>query len=149
MGQFVGEDGVEFLVVEGVEQPLADGDRRRPDRADGGRQDASVGASDRTRPDRDVRRLDRRLLDGAQVLFCTPLLDQRAANVARRFSAYGRDVTVISPDVTTGSSPGNTVERITRADRVRSLRGSVRVVDWEPTQPLAEVLTRAQQRWSQ
>jgi uncharacterized protein (DUF58 family) len=117
--------------------------------ADGGRQDASAGATDGIQPDRDVRRLDRRLLDGAQVLFCTALLDQRAANAAKRFSAYGRDVTVISPDVTTGSSPGNTVERITRADRVRSLRGSVRVVDWEPTQPLAEALARAQQRWSQ
>ncbi|WP_372480596.1 DUF58 domain-containing protein [Halomicrobium sp. HM KBTZ05] len=107
----------------------------------------------RTRPgsigrDRDVRDLDRRLPDRAQILFCTPLLDQRASRAARRLAAYGRDVTVVSPDVTGGDSPGTLVERITRADRVQSLRRSVGVVDWDPDQSLSVALRRAQERWS-
>lgn len=116
--------------------------------ADGGRQSDLTADGSGTHHDRAVRKLDRQFPDGAQVIFCTPLLDQRAANAAKRFAAYGRDVTVVSPDVTTGSTPGNTVERITRADRLRSLRSTVHVVDWEPTQPLPKALARAQQRWS-
>lgn len=116
--------------------------------ADGGGFESTERASE-TSHDRDVRDLDSRLPDRAQLLFCTPLLDQRAANAAERLAAYGRDVTVVSPDVTDGDTPGTTVERITRADRIRSLRHTVRVIDWDPDEPLSETLTRAQGRWSE
>lgn len=116
--------------------------------ADGGRRAGLTTDGSGTHRDRDVRKLDRRFPDGAQIVFCTPMMDQRAANAARRLAAYGREVTVVSPDVTSTETPGNTVERITRTDRVRSLRGTVHVVDWEPTQPLPKALARAKQRWS-
>lgn len=116
--------------------------------ADGGYGGSERETSSGTSRDRDVRDLDSRLPDRAQVLFCTPLLDQRAANAARRLAAYGRDVTVVSPDVTDGDSPGTTIEWITRADRVRALRHTVDVVDWDPSEPLSETLTRAEGRWS-
>ncbi len=44
----------------------------------------------------------------------TPLLDDRAADAAKRLAAYGHAVTVVSPDMTGGDSPGRTVERIDR-----------------------------------
>ncbi len=96
----------------------------------------------------DVTSLHRRLPGDAQVVFCTPLLDSRARDVAKRLAACGREVTVVSPDVTTGDTPGNTVERITRADRIDDLRGTVGVVDWDPSEPLSTGLARASAGWS-
>ena len=95
-----------------------------------------------------VETLERRFPDGAQVVFCTPLLDSRAREAAKRLAAYGRDVTLVSPDVTTGDTPGSTVERITRADRIDDLRGTVRVVDWTPSESLSTALVRATAGWS-
>ena len=95
-----------------------------------------------------VATLDRSIPGESQVVFCTPLLDDRAADAAKRLSAYGHAVTVVSPDVTTGTSPGSTVERIDRTARLDDLRGTVRVVDWTPAEPLAKALIRATERWA-
>jgi uncharacterized repeat protein (TIGR01451 family) len=97
---------------------------------------------------RPFRRLRRSLPDDAQVLFVSPVLDDHAVDVARRFTAYGHAVTVVSPDVT-GDSPGGTVAGIERARRLDSLRehGS-RVVDWPPDRPLRSSLDAARRRWS-
>lgn len=93
-------------------------------------------------------RLRRSLPDDAQVLFVSPVLDDHAVDVARRFTAYGHAVTVVSPDVT-GDSPGGVVDGIDRARRLESLRehGS-RVVDWPPERPLRSSLDAARRRWS-
>lgn len=95
-----------------------------------------------------VATLDRSIPSESQVVFCTPLLDDRAADAAKRLAAYGHAVTVVSPDMTTGDSPGRTVERIDRTARLDTLRGTVRVVDWTPTEPLAKALIRATERWA-
>ena len=95
-----------------------------------------------------VATLDRSIPSESQVVFCTPLLDDRAGDAAKRLSAYGHAVTVVSPDVTTGNSPGTTVERIDRTTRLDDLRGTVRVVDWTPAEPLAKALIRATERWA-
>jgi len=95
-----------------------------------------------------VATLDRSIPSESQVVFCTPLLDDRAADAAKRLSAYGHAVTVVSPDVTAGDSPGSTVERIDRTARLDDLRGTVRVVDWPPAEPLAKALIRATERWA-
>jgi uncharacterized repeat protein (TIGR01451 family) len=95
-----------------------------------------------------VATLDRSIPSESQVVFCTPLLDDRAAEAAKRFAAYGHAVTVVSPDMTTRDSPGSTVERIDRAARLEDLRGRVRVVDWTPAEPLAKALIRATERWA-
>jgi uncharacterized repeat protein (TIGR01451 family) len=93
-------------------------------------------------------RLRRSLPDDAQVLFVSPVLDDHAVGVARRFTAHGHAVTVVSPDVT-GDSPGGVVDGIDRARRLESLRehGS-RVVDWPPERPLRSSLDAARRRWS-
>ncbi|MHC3380111.1 DUF58 domain-containing protein [Haloarcula sp. H-GB5] len=95
-----------------------------------------------------VATLDRSIPSESQVVFCTPLLDDRAVDAAKRLAAYGHAVTVISPDMTTDDSPGSTVERIDRTARLDSLRGTVRVVDWTPAEPLAKALIRATERWA-
>ncbi|WP_135302519.1 DUF58 domain-containing protein [Haloarcula amylovorans] len=95
-----------------------------------------------------VGTLDRTLPDGAQVVFCTPLLDDRAADAAKRLAAYGHSVTVLSPDVTTDETPGGALAEFDRAERLDGLRASVRVVDWTPTEPLAKALLRAESGWS-
>ncbi|RKS83804.1 putative repeat protein (TIGR01451 family) [Haloarcula quadrata] len=95
-----------------------------------------------------VATLDRSIPSESQVVFCTPLLDDRAADAAKRLAAYGHAVTVVSPDMTGGDSPGRTVERIDRTARLDTLRGTVRVVDWTPTEPLAKALIRATERWA-
>ncbi|MFB6223020.1 MAG: DUF58 domain-containing protein [Haloarcula sp.] len=95
-----------------------------------------------------VATLDRSIPSESQVVFCTPLLDDRAVAAAKRFSAYGHAVTVVSPDMTTGDSPGRIIEQVRRADRLDGLRGTVRVIDWTPTEPLAKALIRATERWS-
>ncbi|MDS0222171.1 DUF58 domain-containing protein [Haloarcula sp. S1AR25-5A] len=95
-----------------------------------------------------VATLDRSIPSESQIVFCTPLLDDRAAEAAKRLAAYGHAVTVLSPDMTTGDSPGSTVERIDRTARLDDLRGTVRVVDWTPAEPLAKSLIHATERWA-
>ena len=106
-----------------------------------------VPASRNLRVERSVDRLRRRIPDGAQVLFLTPLCDDRAASIARRFEAGGRAVTVLSPDPTLARTPSHRLARVGRRLRVTALRGSgVRVVDWAWTEPLDVALSRTSVR---
>jgi uncharacterized repeat protein (TIGR01451 family) len=95
-----------------------------------------------------VKTLTRSIPDEAQLVFCTPLLDDTAADVAKRFAAYGHEVTLVTPDVTGGETPGATLESLDRDERVDDLRSAVRVVDWQPDQPLSKALLQAVGRWS-
>lgn len=95
-----------------------------------------------------VATLHRTIPGEAQVVFCTPLLDDRAVDAAKRLSAYGHGVTVVSPDMTSTETPGATLEHVERDERVGDLRGTVRVVDWPRTEPLAKALVRSTERWS-
>jgi uncharacterized protein (DUF58 family) len=92
--------------------------------------------------------LTRRLPDQAQVVFCTPLLDDRSANTARQLGARGHEVTVVSPDVTTEETPGGLVTRIERRQRLQSLRASLRLVEWSPEEALAAAVDRSSGGWS-
>jgi uncharacterized protein (DUF58 family) len=92
--------------------------------------------------------LTRRLPDQAQVVFCTPLLDDRSANTARQLDARGHEVTVVSPDVTTEETPGGLVTRIERRQRLQSLRATLRLVEWAPEEALAAAVDRSSGGWS-
>lgn len=92
--------------------------------------------------------LTRRLPDEAQVVFCTPLLDDRSANTARQLDARGHEVTVVSPDVTTTETPGGLVSRIDRRQRLASLRAELRLVEWSPDEALATAVGRSSGGWS-
>ncbi|WP_432764816.1 DUF58 domain-containing protein [Halobaculum limi] len=95
-----------------------------------------------------VRRFRRWLPSDAQVIFCSPLVDDYAVTVARRLDAYGHAVTVVSPDPTADDTTGHRLARIERANRVSRLRSAgLRVLDWGD-EPLATELARASARWS-
>ncbi len=84
----------------------------------------------------------------AQVVFCTPLVDEAAVGVARRLAAHGHAVTVVSPDVTS-DTPGGRVVRVERDGHLDTLRADgIRAVDWAPDEPLRVATERAERRWS-
>jgi len=93
--------------------------------------------------------LRKRLPEGAQVVFVTPLPDVEPAQTAQRLEASGHDVRILAPDVTTTATPGSTVERIEWLHRVREVRESgVKVAEWSPDEPLRSAFRRARRRWS-
>lgn len=96
-----------------------------------------------------LRRLQQRLDDDAQVVFVSPMPDDTSATIARSLQVRGHAVTVVSPDPTLWDTPGHTLAAIDRSNRLNDLRGSnVRVVDWATDERLAEALERARRRWS-
>jgi uncharacterized protein (DUF58 family) len=95
------------------------------------------------------RRLRKHLPDDAQVVFCSPLVDDDAADYVRRLEASGHPVTVVSPDVTGADTLGQQFSRIERAVRIRALRtAGVRVIDWRAGDSLALAVADAERGWS-
>ncbi|WP_254537041.1 DUF58 domain-containing protein [Halomarina litorea] len=95
-----------------------------------------------------LSKLRRRLPAGAQVVFCSPLADDYAVRVARRLDAAGNRVTVVSPDPTTGGTPGRRLARVERSLRCSTLRESgIPVVDWRDGS-LQSTVANAVRRWS-
>ena len=93
--------------------------------------------------------LRKRLPGAAQVVFVSPVLDEMAVDIAKRFEAYGHPVTVVGPDVTETDTPGGTVEGLERDDRIASVRsGGIRVIDWSPDDPIQSAVDAAAARWS-
>jgi uncharacterized protein (DUF58 family) len=87
-------------------------------------------------------RLLGRLARSAQVLLCTPAVDDAAAETVAAARLRGHEVTVLSPDVT-GSSIGGRIVRAERAiglDRMRRLGATV--VDWDRDEALPAALAR-------
>lgn len=98
---------------------------------------------------RQFREIQPRLPSDAQVLLCSPLLDDAVASVARRIDARGNLVTVVSPDPTSRETVAYELAAVERALRLSELRGhGLRIVDWQADEPLATALTRAERRWS-
>ncbi|ODR79389.1 hypothetical protein BG842_06845 [Haladaptatus sp. W1] len=96
-----------------------------------------------------LRWLRRRLPSDAQVVYLSPLCDRFAPEVARRLDAMGHPVTVISPNPTTDETMGQRLARAERTQRITSLRaGGVRVVDWNPDDPLGVTLAKMNRRWA-
>lgn len=96
------------------------------------------------------RRIDRireRLPPNTQIMFFSPVCDDRAAAIVRRFDAAGAPVTVLSPDPTTDREPHFELAAMERADRLDALRREgIRVLDWDDS--LTAALARAAARWS-
>jgi uncharacterized protein (DUF58 family) len=104
-----------------------------------GADDAEPVPFDRLRP-----RLDR----NAQLFLLTPLVDDEIVGFALEQAARGQSVTVVSPDVTSGDSPGERLASVERRNRIDRLhRGGVRVVDWDPSKRLRKSVAAAQDRW--
>jgi len=94
-------------------------------------QAASAAADGETGSDDAFDRLFTQLPSDAQVVFCSPLVDDRAVAVARSLDARGHDVTVASPDPTASDSAYRRLaatERRLRLDDCR--RAGMSVVEW-------------------
>lgn len=81
---------------------------------------------------------------GAQLVFVSPLLDDRAVETVETWRAAGASVTVLSPDVLASNTVAGqyaTVRRRTRLARIRS--AGARTVDWRRGAPLPVVLAEA------
>lgn len=107
----------------------------------------NAGGSEATAADGGLGEIDRllaQLPSDAQVLFCTPALDDHPADVVARLTAHGHQTTVLSPDVTGQRSAGQHLESMDRAHRLVELRtAGAPVVDWQYTDPLPMALAKA------
>jgi uncharacterized protein (DUF58 family) len=96
-----------------------------------------------------ITALRRRLGEETQVVLLSPLPDTESVSAAMRLEADGHAVTVISPDVTAGDTVGARLARTERRNRIHTLReAGIRVVDWDPHEPLGTTLMYAQEGWS-
>lgn len=95
------------------------------------------------------QRLIEAVPQGSQVVMVSPLLDDTPVRAVEELVARDHVTTVISPDVTTAATVGGSVERVDRAERVRTLTETeaVRVVDWSLNEPLQAAVDRASPRW--
>lgn len=108
---------------------------------DGGRTAVADGGS------RLAERIARRLAVDTQVILLTPAVDDAVVPLVRRLRVEGHETTVISPDRTTATTVGGSVEAVRRRLRLHRLRESgAAVVDWDPAEPLWTALSTTRLR---
>lgn len=106
---------------------------------------STTGAPDSL--DRQLSEVRTQLGPSTQVILLTPLCDDGAHRVAQRLDRGAGAVTVITPDVTAGRSPGGRLARLERDHRLTALRNAgIPTVDWNSEEPLGAALT-ALERW--
>ncbi|MFC6975627.1 DUF58 domain-containing protein [Halomicroarcula sp. GCM10025709] len=95
-----------------------------------------------------LRWLRRELPASAQVVCCSPLVDDDIRRILRYLAAYGHAVTVVSPDPGVAPTADGTVAAADRLFRISELRREgIPVVDWHHGEPLAAAFERARE-WS-
>lgn len=105
-------------------------------------------STDRFLPGLAMRRIRKHLPAASQVVFLSPLPDDTILRYIRQIEALGHPVTVISPDLTTTESPGETLATVERQLRIRTLRErGIRVVDWDVSRPIAVAVAEAARGW--
>lgn len=83
-----------------------------------------------------------------QILLLSPLLDDDPISVVKAVREQTHPVTVLSPDATSKASPGERIARLERSVRLDRIRSSnIRVIDWDPADPLSIALENDHERW--
>ncbi|HKL28351.1 MAG TPA: DUF58 domain-containing protein [Natrialbaceae archaeon] len=96
-----------------------------------------------------LRRIQKHVPENAQIVFCSPVIDDVAVETTRRLEAHGHAVTVLSPDVVDDETIGSTVVDLEREDRIRNIRQTYgRVVSWDVQEPLEVAIESARRGWS-
>ena len=124
----------------GVDATAAADASAGPDAAAGTVPDGGAGDPDTER----TRRLLARLPPDAQVVLCTPLVDDWPVEFARALAVRDYPQVVLSPDVTGGESVGQRVGALQRELRLRTLeRTGATVAGWDLGQPIDYALRRS------
>lgn len=85
-----------------------------------------------------------RLPADAQVVLCTPLLDDWPVELIQELTVREYSCTVLTPDVTPGPSAGQRIGGLRRRHRLRTLSETpARTADWRIDQPIEAVLLAA------
>ncbi|ADD05267.1 DUF11/DUF58 family protein [Natrialba magadii ATCC 43099] len=80
----------------------------------------------------------------AQLVVCTPAVDDEIVDLAAALRRRGYRLSVVSPDVTTRDEIGARLAAVRRNARLEHLRRTdIPVADWDPEQPLTAALGRA------
>jgi uncharacterized repeat protein (TIGR01451 family) len=94
--------------------------------------------------DERTRRLLARLPPNAQVVLCTPLLDDWPVGLARSLSVRGYPLVVVSPDVAGADSLGQRIAETTRRLTLGAIeRTGATTVSWNVDQPIDYALRRS------
>ncbi|WP_158056001.1 DUF58 domain-containing protein [Halorussus halophilus] len=94
-----------------------------------------------------VTELKKRLASDTQLIVISPLADSFTTKTALELEAAGTAVTVVSPDVTDGETPGGKIARAQRENEIHSLRrAGVQVVDWNPDEQLGSAIAATKRR---
>jgi len=116
------------------------GEQSRPAvaQADGGNLTAESRQERAETPPTD--RVVSRIEPDAEVLVCSPLLDNWPVELAHDLAVADHETTVISPNVTAGVTTGRRLGAIHRRLRIRTLaRSGVRTVDWGVDESLEQL----------
>ncbi|MFC7075772.1 DUF58 domain-containing protein [Haloarcula halophila] len=93
-----------------------------------------------------LRWLRRELPADAQLVCCSPLVDDDIRQMLRYLAAYGHAVTVVSPDPGVAPTADGTIAAADRLFRISDLRREgIPVVDWHHDEPLAAAFEQARE----
>ncbi|MEF8871956.1 MAG: DUF58 domain-containing protein [Haloarculaceae archaeon] len=94
--------------------------------------------------DEQTRHLLARLPPNAQVVLCTPLVDDWPADLARSLAVRGYPLVVVSPDVTGTDTIGQRIVETTRQFTLQTIeRTGATTVSWDIDQPIDYALRRS------
>lgn len=151
---FVGPDGLPWIGPDspaGASRELFEHATRVA--ADRSPPDGSVSTAGRTAPpastdggpseSKTIDRLQSRVPAEAQVVVCSPLLDEWPVELAETLTSHGHETLVVSPDITGGDSTGQRITALSRRLRLRAVRrAGAEVTDWPATYPVEYALER-------
>jgi len=92
--------------------------------------DSSDGSDPAGDPDRAIERLLGQVPPNAQVILCTPALDDWAVTFGRAATNCGHGLVVVSPDITDTDAVGSRFAGLRRRLRLETLAELGEVVDW-------------------
>jgi uncharacterized repeat protein (TIGR01451 family) len=82
----------------------------------------------------------------SQIIFFSPLLDDRLEETLKILDSHGFPSIVVSPDITYSDDPASRMHSITRDLRLKQIRKVAPVVDWDISQPMSIQVSKALRR---
>lgn len=88
-----------------------------------------------------INELLKQIPANAQIIFFSPMTDDNVQVAAARLDSSGHRVTIISPNVTQTTTPGQRLARVERELRLEALyQRGIPVINWEQDENLADVI---------